>query len=111
MTVNEIYETLGSSLVACIPGQWKSAQFDIQGDSTYAEVKASFVNNNDKKNDINIDDIPYEVEISIMDLHQITTEGGNNRWNRALFQIWPNNKFNMEFIWDQELDDKIKANS
>ena len=41
-------------------------------------------------------------------LHQITTKGGHNRWNRAVFKLWPDGKFNMEFIWDQELHDEIE---
>lgn len=38
-----------------------------------------------------------------MELHEITTEGGNNRWNRAVFTLTPNGVFDMEFIWDQDL--------
>lgn len=42
------------------------------------------------------------------ELHEITTEGGNNRWNRIEFKLSSDGKMNLEFIWDQELFDELE---
>ncbi|MEK3916192.1 hypothetical protein [Paenibacillus sp. FSL H7-0331] len=42
------------------------------------------------------------------ELHEITTEGGNNKWNKAVFSVQPDGAFDMKFIWDQELQDEIE---
>ncbi|MCL1670015.1 hypothetical protein M2T82_18285 [Elizabethkingia ursingii] len=48
-----------------------------------------------------------DVDFAIMELHEITTEGGNNKWNKAIFTLTPDGDFDMEFIWDQELQNEI----
>ena len=45
------------------------------------------------------------------ELHDITTEGGSNQWNRAIFTLYPTGKFNIDFEWNQTLADEIEANS
>ncbi|MFJ1383113.1 hypothetical protein [Capnocytophaga canimorsus] len=32
---------------------------------------------------------------------------GNNQWNKAIFTLFPNGNFDMEFIWDQAWHDEI----
>ena len=46
-----------------------------------------------------------------MELHEITTEEDNNKWNKAVFTLTPDGSFDMEFIWDQELHDRIESYS
>ncbi|MGB3467726.1 MAG: hypothetical protein WBA74_20740 [Cyclobacteriaceae bacterium] len=31
----------------------------------------------------------------------------HKNWNRAVFTLYPDNKFDMEYIWDQELQDRV----
>lgn len=40
-------------------------------------------------------------------MHEVTTEGGKNRWNRVKFTLYPDGKFNIDFEWDQALFDEI----
>ena len=60
------------------------------------------------KKDIEVENIDDDVTDWLSQLHEITTEGGNNKWNRAIFTLFSTGKFDMEFIWDQELNDEIE---
>ncbi|EPF2929534.1 immunity protein YezG family protein [Vibrio navarrensis] len=42
------------------------------------------------------------------ELHKITTENPNNKWNRAIFTLEPSGSFNIDFEWDQALADEIE---
>ena len=44
----------------------------------------------------------------VLQLRKITQENNFSKWNRAIFALMPNNKFEMEFIWDQELYDQVE---
>ena len=48
------------------------------------------------------------LDFALMELHEITTEEGSNKWNQAIYTLTPDGKFDMEFIWDQELQDEIE---
>ena len=66
------------------------------------------MNSEDKVFDLYVQNFDPEVDFAIMELHKITTEGGKNKWNRAVFSVQPDGAFDMEFIWDQELQDEIE---
>lgn len=38
----------------------------------------------------------------------MTAENNKNKWNKAVFTVNPEGKFDMQFIWDQELQDEIE---
>ncbi len=46
---------------------------------------------------------------SIHNLYRETQEGclRHKDWNRAIFTLFPDNKFEIEYIWDQELQDEV----
>lgn len=44
-------------------------------------------------------------------LHELTTKGGHNKWNKAVFTITPDKKFDMEFIWDVEWQTDVDENN
>lgn len=41
------------------------------------------------------------------ELHEVTTEGKEGRWNRALLSLRPDGTFSVDFVWDQELADEV----
>jgi len=41
------------------------------------------LNSEGKVFDLNVQNYDPEVDFAIMELHEITTEGGNNKWNKA----------------------------
>ncbi len=46
---------------------------------------------------------------AVHSIYKITTTEPpiHKNWNRAIFTLYPNNKFEIEYIWDQELQDDL----
>ena len=53
------------------------------------------MNSEDKVFDLYVQNFDPEVDFAIMELHEITTEGGNNKWNKAVFSVQPDGAFDM----------------
>ena len=45
----------------------------------------------------------FDMWDAIDELHRITTEGGNNRWNQLRSTVLADGSFETEFIWDEDL--------
>ena len=54
-------------------------------------------------------EFPREIRTAIKELHEVTTNGDQNRWNRAKFTITPDKKIEIDFIWDQEWQDRVDS--
>ncbi|MCX2429261.1 MULTISPECIES: immunity protein YezG family protein [unclassified Pedobacter] len=108
MTVDEIYEAIAKEILNVINDDWDKAclEFEFVGEGVVGYT-GDYVNDNNKK-DIEVENIDDDVTDWLSQLHEITTEGGNNKWNRAIFTLFSTGKFDMEFIWDQELNDEIE---
>lgn len=107
MTVDEIYSDFGQTLYNSIPDEeWKTAHLFIMRLENTARFNANYVNNLDEKIAIKARNFS-PIYDSVHELHTVTTEGGHNRWNKLEFTLYPNFKFNLEFIWDQELQDEV----
>lgn len=106
-SVDEIYLNIGQGILDTISGRWVEAYI-------FAEV---FDGASNLKGEYNLDGSIKYFEVNddafddFEDLHEITTEGGENKWNRAKFTLYPTGKFNIDFEWDQDLADEIEANS
>src|SRR5688500_16188553 len=107
-SVSEIYLAIGENMKNNVSGDWKEAILDIEIIEGVVGYKGGFKDQKDSFTSFPIRNFDRELRNDIRELHKITTMGGNNRWNRAIFKLWPNNKFEMEFIWDQELQDEIE---
>lgn len=96
MTVDEIYENIAQNLFNAIDKKnWNKAQLALEVVGSSVDFKG-YLNENERF------DAPggFSLAKSILNLHEITTEGGNNMWNRAIFTLFSTGKFDMEFIWD-----------
>lgn len=108
-TVSQIYNEIGNTLKVNVKvDDWIEAFLKIEKHEGVVGYNGGYIANDEKFISFKLRDFPEETEDNIKELHKITTEGGHNRWNRAVFRMWPNNKFEMEFIWDQALDDEIE---
>jgi hypothetical protein len=107
MTVNEIYERIAQNLHNAIDSpNWEKAVLNIEFEGVVG-YNGDYEDKAEKKS-ISVRQISREIRHWIRELQEITTEGGNNKWNRAIFTLFPTGKFDMEFIWDQELNDEIE---
>ncbi len=106
--LSEIYHSIGNVLSSNTEGDWKEAILNIEVLEGYCSYEASFVTVDEVTKDFDVFEFPDNFGDNLMTIHKMTTEGKNNRWNRAIFKLWSNGKFDMEFIWDQELYDEIE---
>lgn len=108
-TIDEIYEHIGESIVTAVEhDNWTIAQLDIEIVGTGVVGYTGEYSIEAEKHDLSIRKLPREIRSWIRELHELTTAGGNNRWNRSVFTLTPDGKFNMEFIWDQALHDEVE---
>lgn len=109
MSVSDIYNVLAQNISNSIVEDWINAKLNIEASNDWAKTYGKYESITGDIKDINVDRFDDLLNFDIMELHEITTEGGNNRWNRAVFELWSDGKFDMEFIWDQELHDEIEV--
>ncbi len=103
-TVDDIYKKLGEAILNHIEAEnWQRAQLHVEVIGTSVDFKG-YLNDNERFN------APggFSLAKSVLNLHSITTQEGNNKWNRAVFTLTPDGKFDMEFIFDQALQDEIE---
>ncbi len=51
-------------------------------------------------------DLTRETMLSIFDFHKDSEKNNFAPWNRAIYTLEKNGHFDMEFIWDQALQDE-----
>jgi hypothetical protein len=109
MTVDEIYLNIGQSIVNAIEeDNWTNARLNFEIVGTGVVGYTGDYNIGETNHDISVRKIPRDIRTWIRELHEITTEGGSNKWNKSVFTVTPDGKFDMEFIWDQALQDEIE---
>ncbi|MGX7666331.1 hypothetical protein [Flavobacterium pedocola] len=107
MKVEEIYHAIGQSIVDSIDDNWDYAVLNIK----YTGKSGGFFLNyyaDDKEQNSEYTAGDYNIYKAVKELHQITTEGGHNRWNRIEFKLTADGDMDLEFIWDQELFDELE---
>ena len=107
-TVDKIYESIATNISTVINGEWVKAKLDIEVIGEMVSFTGNYLNNKNETKQIDVDEFDFQLTFDVLELHKITTEGGNNKWNRAVFSVQPDGAFDMEFIWDQELQDEIE---
>lgn len=105
-SVAEIYNRIGQRIVDSIENEWVEAKLYIEFIGSVKSSLEYITGNADTKTSFLVDSFKNMKDIK--DLNTIMTENGNNKWNKAIFSIIPSGKFNMEFIWDQDLQDEIE---
>jgi len=109
MTVDEIYLNIGQSIADAIEqDNWTKAWLNLEFVGTGVVGYTGDYEIGNVTHNISVRKIPRDIRDWIRELHQITTAKGNNRWNRAVFTLTPDGKFDMEFKWDQELQDEVE---
>ncbi|MBF89689.1 MAG: hypothetical protein CMG75_08565 [Candidatus Marinimicrobia bacterium] len=110
MTIDDIYLKISQHIVDTIDAKWAVAI--INSEIHVGAGHFNCVYKEDVSADVDYDfDSSFELFEAFENLHKITTEGGENNWNRAKFTLHPTGKFNVEFEWDQVLADEIESYS
>ena len=107
MTVNEIYLKIGQTIFDAIEEEkWLEAHLFIMRLENTIRFNAFYLSELDEKYVIKARKFSAIYE-SVHELHRITMQYGHNRWNKLEFTLLPNFKFDLKFIWDQELQDEV----
>lgn len=68
----------------------------------------NYIDGSGETKQIDVEEFDFQLTFDLLDLQKITTEGGSNKWNKAIFKLDREGKFEMDFIWDQELQDEVE---
>jgi hypothetical protein len=110
MEENEIFSLLASGVLEpiSVDTKFKKIILKIMVLDKVAEFSSDMVDLDD--NILNLDiNMGYKYAKAIHRLYEITQNHPleHKNWNRAIFTLYPDNKFDMEYIWDQELQDRV----
>ena len=105
--VNDLYKVIAESIQNSAKEEWNEAVLRLMVTNKVVEYNLNFFESNGGKKSARFVR-PDNMSEIILDFHKAMTEGSSNHWNRAIFKLWPGGKFDMEFIWDQELHDEIE---
>lgn len=107
MTINEVYNSLGDFLINLIPNEdWTVAELTISIQPKMLQMSGFSHGDFDEKISLRTK-FDSELKSKILWLHNLTTEKGKNKWNRGIFKVTPDQKFEFEFIWDEQWQDEI----
>ena len=84
--MNNIYKLIGNELSVSLNSDW---------DKIILEIECS-----DKH------DLSRDAMLAIIKFHNTAEENNFTPWNRAVYTLEKNGHFDMEFEWDQELQDE-----
>lgn len=108
-TVDEIYKSIAQGIADNLSDSWERAWIHTHVVEDAAGVDGEYTRPGEK--DVHYFEVDDQALDDFEELHEITTEGGSNPWNRAKFTLEPSGRFSIDFEWDQQLEDEIKANS
>lgn len=110
MTQKEIFTHIAISIVNILPTDEKFsiAVLEMMRLEKVVEYTGYYLKDNKDKEWLDI----FNMEINddyIHELHHITQNEPpvHTNWNRAKFTLFPDGKMQMEYIWDQELQDEV----
>lgn len=107
-TIDEIYLSVGENINSVIKEQWKEAEIHIEALGEMISNTGTYINSSGESKQIKVDEFDFQLTFDLLDLQKITTESGSNKWNRAVFTLARDSKFDMEFIWGQQLQNEVE---
>lgn len=113
-TEKEIFNQIANSIIDILPKgiTFKHTVLEIKRLEGNIGFTGFYLTEEDEKKWLDI--FSFELDYSyIEDLYQTTQNHPleHKNWNRAKYTLFPEGKMNIEYIWDQELQDEIdKAN-
>ncbi|HEY8400099.1 MAG TPA: hypothetical protein VIK89_02495 [Cytophagaceae bacterium] len=110
MDQQKIFEKFAAATLKSVQNinDWKKALLHIERQEKSVGFKSSYINSLDEE--IKIDtEVDYYTSKAVQELYKITTKHPlkHINWNKALFSLYPNNHFEIDYMWDQEFQDEI----
>ncbi len=108
MEIKDLYKLLGECIVKSTNIDWHEAQLKLIVVDKTVEYNLNFIDNNVTKQNAKLNK-PVNLTELILNFNKDTIEKGFKKWNRANYLLWNDEKFDMEFIWDQKLEDELNS--
>jgi hypothetical protein len=110
MSIDEIYLKIAHNISDAIKTQWCVANVTFEVEEDAGDFECAYIEDLDSGVEHDFD-VSYETYKAFKNLHEITTAGGENKWNRAKFTLYPTGKFSIDFDWDQSsADEEVNSN-
>lgn len=108
----DIYNLIIKNIKKSIEDGWEKATLYINVGKNFSSYKGSYTVNKEKKS-IKVSKFDSSIDLDLIDLHTITTSiyPEMERWNVALFNLYKDGNYDIEFRWDQELYDSVYNNT
>ena len=104
--INEIYKFVGEYLVSNIQSEdWEKIILNIEINDRYRGFDGDYFDCMGVGHDLGII-FSFEFGKKIKEFYLFTKENNFAPWNRAVYTLEKNGHFDMEFIWDQALQDE-----
>jgi len=110
ITQKEIFNQIAHSIINAMPEQvnFKYAVLEIKRLVRNVGYTGFYITENDEKKWLDIFNLKLD-ESYIENLYQITQNQPpvHANWNRAKYSLYPEGKMQIEYLWDQELQDEV----
>lgn len=107
MTTDEIYDLLAEAINEVVPDAWTMARLNVQYLVSGHETEFEGVYLTPSGNALPLpSDFPVEAIEAIQELNTIRQREGHPRWNRLHIDLSAKGDFNINFTWDQEIQDE-----
>ena len=107
--MEEIFQILATAIVDLILEEdFMSVTLKIKRLEKNVGFQGFYFTSDNERKSLEVWDFEFETDL-IHKLYEITQNNPleHKNWNRAIFTLYPDNQFNMEYIWDQELQDEV----
>lgn len=103
--INEIYQFIGEYLFTNLQNvEWNKITLNIEINDKYRGFKGFYLDNKNIEHDLGII-FSFDFGKKIKEFFQFTKEKNFTPYNRLIYTLEADGSFNMDFKWDQELQD------
>lgn len=102
--IDDLYMKIAQGIVNAIDTPWEKAVIQAEVFEDAANFNGEYFSEG-KTLYFEVEDDAYDY---FEEIKEIMSE--KNKWNRATFTLKPSGDFNIDFEWDQALDDEVKSN-
>ncbi len=108
--MEKIYRELAMAVLDILPSdiQFNYVELRIKRLKGNVGFTGHYITHDKKRESLDIWEFRFDTD-KIHQLYELTLNHPlqHKDWNRAKFTLYPTGKFDMEYIWDQELQDEV----
>ena len=102
MTAADVYAELGQFVKETTPSDWVKCLLRVERQDGSHEYDGTYLAEGAQFMSLVNTDLPPTLVPAVEELYRITTQGGNNEWNRLYFTLMPGGAFEVDFILNQD---------